>query len=61
MGFSSPKKPLDLADFLSRKGIPRRSRYAYSSRAVGESEPADEDDADAIGAVRSGGTGKTEG
>ena len=55
MGFSSPKKPLDLADFLSRKGTPRRSRYTYSSRAVSEPEQADDDDSAAIDEVKGGG------
>lgn len=60
MGFSSPKKPLDLADFLSRKGTPRRSRYAFSSRTVSEPEQVDDDETAAISDVTSSGDDSAE-
>lgn len=54
MGFSTPKKPFDLKDFLSQKGVPRSNRRPNWKRAPStpteetqtESNPAPADDAE---------------
>ncbi|GKY87122.1 hypothetical protein [Sinisalibacter aestuarii] len=42
MGYSVPKKPFDLKEFLSEKASPRRSRWSYRARAAAAQKPASE-------------------
>jgi hypothetical protein len=44
MGYSTPKKPFDLKEFLSEKASPRRSRWHYRTAAAAR-KPAAEVDA----------------
>jgi hypothetical protein len=40
MGYSSPKKQLDLKEFLSKPGKPRPSRYNWKRAAMPPSKAA---------------------
>jgi hypothetical protein len=44
MGFSTPKEPFDMKDFLSKKGIPKPSRYGRSPARPMQPSKSDADD-----------------
>jgi hypothetical protein len=43
MGYSTPKKPFDLKEFLNEKTTPRRNRWQYRTAAAAR-KPATEPD-----------------
>lgn len=64
MGFSTPKPPFNLAQFLSEKGTPRSSRKPQWKRrtptSASESEVSSDDQSDAAAESPSEGADKPE-